>query len=411
MGLLTDIEPNRLRQTGWAVIFAPNVDPVVRSALEPLLQHRRGETSQYYRELEYRAGDTARSFLSRHGVGLNQILPKSVPFYLLIVGSPADIPYRFQQQLDVNYAVGRLYFDDAEAYYQYAINVVESELGRSEQRRRVAMFAPRVADDAHTAIATNELVSPMIEELHGHLREWEISAALGSQATKERMRSILIGQDPVALLFAASHGVMVPETHPLFAATHGALVCQDWEGRRADGGDVLGGSFGAADIDARGDISRPRGMIAMLWSSFSAGSGAVEVRPNTPPPTARVARLPQALLAAPRGGMLAVYGFVDRMLGFSSPGLAAMDRYREAVSRAIRMITTGARAGLAAQAFDEAYAELTVTLGDAHEKARYGQDVAPTELVGLWAAANDMRNIVLLGDPAVRLPAGVPVTR
>jgi len=102
-------------------------------------------------------------------------------------------------------------------------------------------------------------------------------------------------------------------------------------------------------------------------------------------------------------------GFVDRMLGFSSPRLAAVDRYREAVARAIWMLLTGARAGFATQNFDEAYAELSVALSATHEKRRYGQEIAPSELVGLWAATNDMRNLILLGDPAVRLPAAMPL--
>jgi hypothetical protein len=100
-------------------------------------------------------------------------------------------------------------------------------------------------------------------------------------------------------------------------------------------------------------------------------------------------------------------GFVDRMLGFSSPRLAAVDRYREAVSRAVWMLLTGSRAGFATQSFDEAYAELSVTLSAIHEKRRYGQEIAPAELVGLWAATNDMRNVILLGDPAVRLSAAI----
>jgi len=71
------------------------------------------------------------------------------------------------------------------------------------------------------------------------------------------------------------------------------------------------------------------------------------------------------------------------------------------------MLLTGARVGFATQSFDEAYAELSVALSAIHEKRRYGQEIDPAELAGLWAATNDMRNVILLGDPAVRLPAGM----
>src|SRR5262252_4310252 len=125
-------DANSLDQAGWGVIFAPNVYQAARGTLEPLLKWRRQQAGDLYREFAgddgYRAGDSAGSFLSRHGIGLGRVVPERVPYYLLLVGSPADIPYRFQQQLDLNYAVGRLHFDDIIAYHHYSVNLVKLEL-------------------------------------------------------------------------------------------------------------------------------------------------------------------------------------------------------------------------------------------------------------------------------------------
>ena len=417
MALPPTFDPNDLRQAGWGVIFAPNVYQAVRPALEPPLQWRRQQSGDLYREFAgddgYRAGESAGSFLSRHGIGLGRVVPERVPYYLLLVGSPADIPFRFQQQLDLNYAVGRLYFDDVNAYHRYATSVGENERNFG-QPRQMTVFAPRFPGDTHTATTVDELVVPMVAELLERARGWRISTAIGDEATKARLGAVLNGDDDAALLFATSHAAVLPDSHPLFDARHGALVCGDWPGppnanavaTGVSPGPGIRASFGRDDLNpARKGVPE---RMAILWSSFSAGFGPLELRPNAPQRPS-VAPLAQALLGAPSGGMLAVMGFVDRMLGFSSPRLAAVDRYREAVARAIWMLLTGARAGFATQNFDEAYAELSVALSATHEKRRYGQEIAPSELVGLWAATNDMRNLILLGDPAVRLPAAMPL--
>jgi hypothetical protein len=403
-----------LAQAGWGVIFAQQDEtvPAIREALRELLDHRRAQAGRvrehYYKEYTgekgYRPGDTKESFLARFGLAAGAADPERMPYYLLLVGDPAIIPYSFQYQLDVPYAVGRLFFDTPEEYARYARNVVQAELAEAPPRkRRATFFGPRHPGDPATGLSANELVAPLAASLDGQVPGWEVRIVLPEDATKARLRTLLGGGETPDLLFTAGHGLVLSSLNPLQTAHQGSLVCQDWPGIKAWKGPLPPEHYFSAE-DVLPDV-RLDGLVAFHFACYSAGSPALAdfgAPPGQRAPVAVhpfVSRLPQRLLSA---GALAVIGHVERAWECSIqwPGAG---RQIQVFEDAMRGLMTGEPVGLAMELFAERYAELSSDLSAALQDPALADD---SVLGRLWTASNDTRNYAVLGDPAVRLKMG-----
>src|SRR5262249_19152813 len=113
-GLAAGIDAKKLDKTGWGVIFPADAPAELIVSLRPLLDHRKTQAGQtkaeFYKEFMgptgYRPNDTKATFLKRLGRGVGQPADprRGVPYYLLLVGAPTQIPWPFQYDLDVEYA-------------------------------------------------------------------------------------------------------------------------------------------------------------------------------------------------------------------------------------------------------------------------------------------------------------------
>jgi DNA/RNA endonuclease G (NUC1)/V8-like Glu-specific endopeptidase len=415
LGPIPGVDPSKLEQAGWGVIVANNVAPAVLDALRPLLVHRKEQAGKYYREyagqLGYRPNESKLAFLARHGAGPGPADPEKVPYYLLIVGDPESIPFRFQYQLDVQYAVGRIAFDTVEGYANYARSVVEAETRPVALARDAVFFGASNPGDDATALSAHELVEPLASQIVSRLKPgtppWDVRRMLGDDAKKPALSRVLGGPDTPALLFSATHGVGFPSNDPRQLAHQGALLCQEWPGPSWNQPIPPDFYFAAEDV---ANDANPFGLIAFFFACYGAGTPRLDDFAHAVfkdsrdiiAPHAFLSALPRRVLGHPHGGALAVVGHVDRAWGYSFHWEKA-GRQLQSFESTLKQLMEGIPLGSALEFFNERYAELASHLSDELEDVKFGKIPDDYQLAGLWTANNDARSFVIIGDPAVRV--------
>ena len=386
--------------------------PAVLEALEPLCARRREQAGDRYKRFDLPAGESKADFLARHGMGPGPANPSKVPYYLLLVGPPDRISYRFQYELDVQYAVGRVCFDTPVEYRSYADTVVRAEAAADDGRRSLRLFGPRHRNDRATQLSRCRLLEPLRRELPEEADGWDVDAIIGPRATKARLGALLWGDDAPALLVTAGHGVGFRGGNPLRHDAQGALLCADWPGptpgeRPVDPDTYLAGQ----DVPAGAPV---RTRVVFAFACYGAGTpdhddffhrdrgrSSVVVAGDS-----FVARLPQRLLAHPPGGALAFIGHVDRAwsYSFSWPGAGAQT---ETFTSTLLALTDGKRVGNAMEYFNGRASEISGQLtARLYARDNFRKRIDPRELSSLWTANNDARSYVIIGDPAVRATGG-----
>lgn len=409
-----------LADTGWGVIFAAE-DPqaeVAQAALAELLDHRRREATEkhpdYYRVFAgaegYRPGESATQFLARHGVGAGLATPDKMPTYLLIVGSPQHIPYEVQYELDVQYTVGRLHFEEPVAYARYARSVVQTESGAVALPRRAAFFGPQPHGDRAAQLSVSALLRPLADALKRERTDWEIQWVAQAAAHKARLARLLGGAETPTLFFTAGRAMETNDADDPRLDLRGALICQDWPGA---GTPITAEHYFAAD-DVPHD-ARLLGLIAVLVAPSSAGVPHLDnfahrkfQTPQPVAPHAFVSRLPQRLLGHPQGGALAVIGHVQTLWSYSLVGEREVREYGVFESL-LKRLMRGHTVGSAMEFLNQRYAQLSSRLSEALQQRVFhpeGQSAPDRALVDLMTATVDARNYIVLGDPAARLPLG-----
>ena len=399
------LDPNNLQKAGWGVVFPGNKDCTpLKAALKDLLDLRQTQTGALFKIFEgaegYQPGDTAEKWLRRapRRLELKTVDPtKGVPYYILIVGTPDEIPFDFQFKLDSYFAVGRLQFATLDEYTAYAQKVKAAETLKSG--KTVGIVATRHAADGATQSLHDFVALPLSKSAAE--QGFNVLPLLNGQATKTNILELLSGQrgGQPALLFTGSHGVRFDMTDLEQTLKQGALLCDNFPNI---GTPALPEHF-IAEKDLGSLTFAP--MIHFFFACYSAGCPMNDTYDHLPGGSERqlmaaatVAKLPQGMLSR---GALAVIGHVDR--AWTSSFMGAGQPQIQDFQFVVEQLLAGFRIGQAMDAFNQRWAVLSINLSDVIKNRQVPDQVSDDELIAAWKARNDARNYVVLGDPAVRL--------
>jgi hypothetical protein len=419
LALEEGFNPKVLAKAGWGVLFPESMPPQrlseIKRALQPLLEYRQAQAAKefegLYREFSgadgYRSGEDKFDFLERHGAGPGPVNPNQIPYYLLLIGSPEDIPFEFQYQLDIQYAVGRIYFDNCSDYAEYAKNVLLGESPDLVKGRVAAFVGTSHFEDPSTTLSSQQLIIPLAKRMEKETIDWKIETYVSDRACKETFRQLLGGQHCPAIFFSATHGIGFNSGDLRQFSTQGALICQEWPGRSQWSGTIPSTFYFAADDVS--DKACMLGSVIFHFACYSGGTPALDEFGSDQMPYRRtlaprpfIARLPTKILSQPGGGALAVVAHIDRAWGYSflwEPGLSQIGVFASMLKRLI----DGHPLGSAMEPFSSRYSELAADLGSELKALRRGKLINHKRLASLWTAQSDARSYIVLGDPAITL--------
>ncbi|MEM9456854.1 MAG: hypothetical protein AAGF11_21935 [Myxococcota bacterium] len=414
-GVKEGVDATDIAQAGWGMILPTPANPAIVEALQELLDLRAAQAGprfQLYRDYRgYHPGMQKAKFLRRNGADPSgPVDPDKVPYYLLIVASPEEIPYGFQYQLDVQYAVGRIWFPEIVQYAHYAKTVVDAETRGIRRSRTLSFFGVHNEDDPASELSARHLVAPLHRALSVNEAGWETRAFVEEAATRATLERLIGGEQTPALLFTASHGMGFVRDDPRQRAHQGALLCGDWPGPEQWEGEIPERFYLAGEhIGSTADVA---GMMLFCFACHGAGTPLHDgfgrrgqgVAPRQLASAPFVSALPTSLLGRPNGA-LAFVGHIDRSWGCSFTTKGSRPRSNTTTfESALARLLDGQPVGHALDYFNARYAELSTELSEELQDEFREHD--PYDLAALWTANNDARGYVVLGDPAARLHFG-----
>ena len=401
-------------KVGWGVVLADGAK--IPPALQELISRRSGPVFRYIKDWEYEFV-LLRNYDAGKDIDISVLwgTPDALPLYLLIYGSPDEVPWQLQYVLNASRCVGRL--DLTGKPLENYINALLSGdwskgSGRGEvtnPNRAVVWAVDRGGGDI-TELMRNAIAAPLVEELREDDQIGAGARFLDGSANPAEVGELasMLGSDRPGLIVTTSHGM----TGPL----------DDKEAMRRDLGLPVDAAGKTLSPRALFEKWQPAGAIWYAHACCSAGgdressfadlvdreSTAGKVLAGVASLGGQVAPLPTELLGAERP-LRAFIGHVEPTFDWTLQQPATGQFLTASIIQALygqMYVKKGDVERPIGYAFREWYGRTNV-LRSQYDKAYKGfnsGEAAEGMLLALQLAARDVESTVILGDPTVAMP-------
>lgn len=320
-----------------------------------------------------------------------------VPMYLLVVGTPEEIPWRLQYALNRRYRVGRLHLD-GEALERYVAALVEGWADPPNGQQAV-VWSPSFDSITHKMEVT--IADRVAQEMRKDA-ELTVTRISGEAATGDALVSALATARP-AVVVTSSHGRTGPLDHQeLMRATLGLPVDQEratLAPDRLDGWDPSGAVWYAQACCSAGSDGETS-YVGLLED----GSPAHQVVTGVAALGSTVAPLPTRLLGGPHP-LAAFVGHVEPTFDWTLLETETGQFLTEPLVRAVYPnLYRRKPVGLALEDHYLGVGELYAKLERARQGVNALEPGARDDATYYKLTACDRQSLVVLGDPTVLVP-------
>ena len=213
---------------GWSFLVSekdPQKQEIIE-AMQPLAVHRKMKNPTqpliFNCTKEYEWGDWMRNNCWTISVATK-------PYYILIVGGPDQIPFRFQTMIDGSVGVGRVCFDSIEELKTYINKVIRLENNsKFAVNKQAYIFATDYGPQDPTFFYSHRFMAQPIslftkEDLH-----FNTTTLFEKDATKANLKKAITTKAKPALVYVASHGIGAQNKDiATQKKVNGAICCQE----------------------------------------------------------------------------------------------------------------------------------------------------------------------------------------
>jgi hypothetical protein len=412
-----DLQKWEDERVGWGVVIADGAK--IPPPLQELIDKRKGNVFNYIANWDYQF-ILLRNRKAGKDIDINGAprgtADDALPYYLLIYGSPTEVPWQIQYILNANRCVGRLDLT-GKALENYINALLSGNWGpphESANQGRALIWAVDLGDGDITSLMRNAIAFPLVEDLREDDQIGTGARFLDGAANPVEVAQLTdaLASDHPGLIVTTSHGM----TGPLGDNAEAKAAMRRDLGLPVDTiGKVLA-------PDALLSKWQPAGAIWYAHACCSAGADtkssfadlvdsdsiAAKVLAGVASLGAQIAPLPTALLGAERP-LRAFIGHVEPTFDWTLKQTATGQFLTASILEALygqMYVKKGDIEKPIGHAFREWYGR-TNGLRAQYDKARTQLDNGESTegiLLALQLAARDVESTVILGDPTVAMP-------